>query len=55
MGRGARQGDLGSYRMIFLDKDLEWVLGASWETELPKILGSTLYENLNKARNAIFE
>ncbi|CAF3080331.1 unnamed protein product, partial [Rotaria sp. Silwood2] len=26
MGRGARQGDKGSYRMILLDKDLEWVL-----------------------------
>ena len=55
MGRGARQGDSGSYRMILLDKDLEWVLGASWATELPKIVGSTLYENLNKARNTIFE
>ncbi|CAF3372847.1 unnamed protein product [Rotaria socialis] len=31
MGRGARQGDLGSYRMILLDKDLEWVLGTIFE------------------------
>ncbi|CAF4857658.1 unnamed protein product, partial [Rotaria sp. Silwood1] len=43
MGRGARQGDHGSYRMILSDKDLEWVLGASWEEELPKIVGTTLY------------
>ncbi|CAF4077726.1 unnamed protein product [Rotaria magnacalcarata] len=54
-GRGARQGDSGSYRMILLDKDLEWVLGASYATELPKILGSTLYDSLHKARSAIFE
>ena len=45
MGRGARQGDRGSYRMILLDKDLEWVLGASWEEELPKIVG---YYTLSK-------
>ncbi|CAF4504358.1 unnamed protein product [Didymodactylos carnosus] len=55
MGRGARHGDLGLYRMVLLDKDLEWVLGASWTTELPKIAGRTLYENLNKARNDIFQ
>ncbi|CAF4640808.1 unnamed protein product [Rotaria sp. Silwood1] len=55
IGRGARQGDYGSYRMILLDKDLEWVLGPNWKTELPKILGTTLYAALNKARNAIYE
>ncbi|CAF1361376.1 unnamed protein product [Rotaria magnacalcarata] len=55
MGRGARQGDLGSYRMILLDRDLEWVLGSSWQEDLPKIIGTTLYENLDKARNIRFE
>ena len=29
MGRGARQGDKGSYSMVLLDKDLEWVLGSN--------------------------
>ncbi|CAF3541480.1 unnamed protein product [Rotaria socialis] len=55
MGRGARQGDRGSYRMILSDKDLEWVLGASWEEELPKIVGTTLYQTLNEARNLHYE
>jgi hypothetical protein len=55
MGRGARQGDKGSYRMILLDKDLEWVLGSSWKENLPGIIGSTLYENLNAARSAFYE
>ena len=55
MGRGARQGDRGSYRMILLDKDLEWVLGCTWEKELRKVSGSTLYQALNKARNARYE
>ncbi|CAF2939134.1 unnamed protein product [Rotaria sp. Silwood2] len=55
MGGGARQEDPGSHRMILLHQDLEWVLGSSWENELPKILGSTLYENLNKPRNARYE
>ncbi|CAF1002767.1 unnamed protein product [Adineta steineri] len=54
-GRGARQGDRGSYRMILLDKDLEWVLGACWKEELPKIVGTTLYQTLNEARNARYE
>jgi hypothetical protein len=55
MGRGARQGDRGSYRMILLDKDLEWVLGPTWKEELPKIKGSTLYDALNKARSVLYE
>ncbi|CAF4032068.1 unnamed protein product, partial [Rotaria sordida] len=55
MGRGARQGDHGSYRMILLDKDLEWVLGPSWKEDLPKIVGTTLYNNLNKARTNRYE
>jgi preprotein translocase subunit SecA len=55
MGRGARQGDKGSYRMILLDKDLEWVLGSTWKEELPKIKGSTLYDALNKARSVLYE
>jgi len=54
MGRGARQGDQGSYRMILLDKDLEWLLGSSWMTELNNIRGE-LYKHLNAARNAIFQ
>ncbi|CAF3045236.1 unnamed protein product [Rotaria sp. Silwood2] len=55
MGRGARQGDRGSYRMVLLDKDLEWVLGATWEEDVPKVTGSALYAALNKARNALYE
>ncbi|CAF3095788.1 unnamed protein product [Rotaria sp. Silwood2] len=55
IGRGARQGDYGSYRMILLDKDLEWVLGSTWKEELPKISGTTLYMTLNEARNALYE
>lgn len=55
IGRGARQGDQGSYRMILLDKDLEWVLGSSWESRLKEISGRSLYDNLNSARNAIFQ
>ncbi|CAF1187714.1 unnamed protein product [Rotaria sp. Silwood1] len=55
MGRGARQGDLGSYRMILLDSDLEWVLSADWDKEIPKITGSILYEFLDKARNKRYE
>ncbi|CAF2914374.1 unnamed protein product [Rotaria sp. Silwood2] len=56
MGRGgARQGDRGSYRMVLLDKDLEWVLDAAWEEDIPKITGSALYAALNKARNTLYE
>ncbi|CAF4894014.1 unnamed protein product, partial [Rotaria sp. Silwood1] len=55
MGRGARQGDRGSYRMILLDKELEWVLGSTWEEDLPNIIGSNLYKKLNKARNDLYE
>jgi hypothetical protein len=55
MGRGARQGDRGSYRMILLDKDLEWVLGSVWIEELPRIAGNTLYDVLNKARSVLYE
>ncbi|CAF4728219.1 unnamed protein product, partial [Rotaria sp. Silwood2] len=43
MGRGgAQQGDRGSYRIVLLDKDLEWVLDAAWEEDIPKITGSAL-------------
>ena len=55
MGRGARQGDRGSYSMILLDKDLEWVLGSTWEKKLPDIVGQTLYEALKDARDAIYK
>ncbi|CAF0934055.1 unnamed protein product [Adineta steineri] len=54
-GRGARQGDKGSYGMILLDSDLEWVLGSTWNDELQKIKGSGLYASLNEARNARYE
>ena len=54
-GRGARQGDRGSYRMILRDKDLEWVLGSSWKEDIPKIQGSVLYQSLHKMRRAIYE
>jgi preprotein translocase subunit SecA len=55
MERGARQGDCGSYHMILLDKDLEWVLGSSWKEELSKIIGSNLYQALNNARRNFYE
>jgi preprotein translocase subunit SecA len=55
MGRGARQGDKGSYRMILLDKDLEWVLGSSWKEELLRMIGSNLYQALNNAARNCYE
>ncbi|CAF0846527.1 unnamed protein product [Adineta steineri] len=55
MGRSARQGDRGSYRMILLDKDLEWVFGLTWKDELRSIQGNKLYEIINTARNSIYE
>lgn len=55
MGRGARQGDRGSYRMILLDRDLEWVLGATWREELGKISSTSLYKVLSKARLGLYE
>ncbi|CAF4591086.1 unnamed protein product [Rotaria sp. Silwood2] len=51
MGRGARQGDCGFYRMVLLSKDLEWILGSAWKEELKKIEGSHLYKVLKQARN----
>jgi hypothetical protein len=51
MGRGARQGERGSYRMVLLDKNLAWVLGSAWKEELSKIASSSLYEAFNKVRN----
>jgi len=55
MGRGARQGDRGSYRMILCDRDLEWVLGSTWREKLTDIVGTSLYEELKKARNLLYE
>ena len=55
MGRGARQGDKGSYSMVLLDKDLEWVLGSNWAEHLKNISRSKLYSVLDKARNKILE
>ncbi|CAF1328760.1 unnamed protein product [Rotaria sordida] len=55
MGRGARQGDRDSYRMILLENDLEWILGAQWENEVKKIKGSILYETLDKERSKLYE
>lgn len=55
MGRGARQGDRGSYRMIIADQTLEWVVGSSWREDLPEIKGAKLYESLNIKRNKFYE
>ncbi|CAF0947135.1 unnamed protein product [Adineta steineri] len=55
MGRGARQGDRGSYRMVLCDRDLEWVLGSTWREKLTDIVGTSLYEELKKARNVLYE
>ncbi|CAF2394409.1 unnamed protein product [Rotaria sp. Silwood2] len=55
MGRGARQGDRGSYRILLLDSDLEWVLGADWKEQIPIITGSTLYATLDRGRNMLYE
>ncbi|CAF1144264.1 unnamed protein product [Adineta ricciae] len=55
MGRGARQGDRGSYRMILLENDLEWVLGSDWDKKINEIKGSTLYEALNDERTKLYE
>eukprot|EP00298_Acanthocystis_sp_HF-20_P018889 c22051_g1_i5.p1 GENE.c22051_g1_i5~~c22051_g1_i5.p1 ORF type:complete len:2308 (+),score=699.29 c22051_g1_i5:197-6925(+) len=51
MGRSARQGDVGSYGMILLDKDLEWVLGSDWSNIILKISKAVLYDQLNERRN----
>ncbi|CAF3604842.1 unnamed protein product [Rotaria sp. Silwood1] len=55
MGRGARQGDNGSYRMILLDKDLEWILGPTWKENLSTIPSRTLYQTLNESRKVRYE
>lgn len=55
MGRGARQGDRGSYRMILLDSDLEWVLGVDWEIKIVQITGCTLYKTLHEKRIEHYE
>ncbi|CAF1088093.1 unnamed protein product [Didymodactylos carnosus] len=55
MGRGARQGDRGSYRIILLENDLEWVLGGDWENEVKKKKGSTLYAALDEERRKLYE
>ena len=55
MGRGARQGDQGSYRMILLDRDLESMLGCNWFDELTRVRGTNLYERLNDCRSLKFE
>jgi preprotein translocase subunit SecA len=55
MGRAARQGDPGSYSMILLDQDLEWVFGSTWREELSQLSGTPLYAALNKARNKHYE
>ncbi|CAF2093384.1 unnamed protein product [Rotaria magnacalcarata] len=55
MGRGARHGDRGSYKMILLDSDLEWVLGSTWKEKVSKIVGVELYKTINTARNILYE
>lgn len=55
MGRTARQGDRGSYGMILLDKDLEWVLGSNWKNEISKVSSTELYEMIDKSRRTLYE
>ncbi|UJR35218.1 hypothetical protein I4U23_027984 [Adineta vaga] len=47
MGRGARQGDRGSYSMVLLNKDLEWISGS--------ISGAISYHKINKTRSDFYE
>ncbi|CAF3202594.1 unnamed protein product, partial [Rotaria sp. Silwood2] len=54
-GRTARQGDVGSYRMILLNKDLELVLGSLWDKIVSETVGTQLYETLNSNRNDRYE
>ncbi|CAF0934036.1 unnamed protein product [Adineta steineri] len=55
MGRGARQGEKGSYRMILLDSDLEWILGSTWKDDIVKIHHEKLHDNLDKIRTVLYE
>jgi hypothetical protein len=55
MGRSARQGDRGSFRMVLLDKELEWALGSTWEDVLNRTTRSDIYKHLNAARADIYE
>ncbi|CAF4601763.1 unnamed protein product, partial [Rotaria sp. Silwood2] len=54
-GRTARQGDVGSYRMMLLNKDLELVLGSLWDKIVSETVGTQLYETLNSNRNDRYE
>ena len=55
MGRGARQSDRSSYQMIFLENDLEWVLGSDWNKRVKEIKGRNLYQALNNERTKRYE
>src|SRR3990167_4051609 len=51
-GRCARQGDQGSYQMILMDKELEWVLGAVWRDTIPTFKTPEIaYQSLNHIRD----
>ena len=52
MGRGARQGDRGSYAMILVDQDLEWLLGPDFlrVIEDAKLAGSHIHTILEDKR-----
>ena len=53
--RTARQGQPGSYRMILLDTELEWLLGAKPKEELAKAKEYQLYKFLKELRSSIYE
>jgi hypothetical protein len=55
-GRTARQGDPGTWQLIALDKELEMLVGPQWESELPRLFGSSdgLYNSLSKKRDELY-
>jgi hypothetical protein len=57
MGRTARQGNNGSYRLVILDKELEWLLGVDYMKRITEFKGSVegIYHHLVKERARQFE
>ena len=55
MGRAARQGERGSFRIILLDQSLEWVVGSAWQPALAKLQRRDLYTTLSEWRNEKYE
>jgi len=57
MGRGARQGDRGSYSMILLDESLEWLLGSDYRMRIDdtKAHGKPLHVLLEKEREIKYD